>query len=261
LSSGSIVHGFSAAAHWLLGYQEQAVALTLKWHELLDQLKHPPSTALSLAFEGYLLHMQREPKKLRELAHRLRRISEQEGFLLWISMSYVFEAWGLAHEGHVAIAVDQMNAAIADWRATNSQLTMCDNTVMQVEVLLLAGRADDALRAIAEGKEICTRLGERTLEPELYRLEGEALDLLGLRDSAIVASEAAIDRARELSALSLELRAATQLHRLSKTASSLERLRNVYLRFTEGFEKPDLKTARAYLNVENNAFAAQAVAK
>jgi len=261
LSSGSIAHGFCAAAHWLLGYQEQAATRTEAWHELLEQLRHAPSTALSLAFEGYLLHMQRQPKKLRELAHRLRKISEQEGFLLWISMSHVFEAWALAHEGHVALAVEQMNSAIEAWKATNSQLTMCDNTVMQVEVLLLAGRADDALRAISEGKESCARSGERTLEPELYRLEGEALELLGLRDAAIVASDAAIERARELRALSLELRATTQLHRFSKTASSLERLSDVYARFTEGFELPDLKAARVYLNAESNDVAGQAVAQ
>ena len=261
LSSGSIIHGFCVGAHWLLGEQDQAAALIPKWHQLLAQLKHPPSTVLSWAFEGYVLHMQREPGKLRELALRLSTISEQEGFRLWISMSNIFEAWALAHEGHVAVAVDQMNLAISDWRATNSQLCMCDNTVMQVEVLLLAGRPDEALRAIAEGKEICARLGERTLEPEFYRLEGEALDMLGLREAAVAASFAAVLRARELSALSLELRAATQVHRLSKTSASLAQLRDVYGRFTEGFDKPDLHAARSYLDAETNAFVEQAVAE
>jgi len=260
LSSGSIIHGFCVGAHWLLGQQDQAAALIPKWHDLVAQLKHAPSTVLSWAFEGYVLHMQREPGRLRELALRLRTISEQEGFRLWISMSHIFEAWALAHEGHVAVSVDQMNAAIKDWRATNSQLCMCDNTVMQVEVLLLAGRPDDALLAIAEGKEICARVGERTLEPELYRLEGEALDMLGLRENAIAASSLAMERARELRALSLELRAALQLHRLAKTSASLEQLRQVYHRFSEGFDKPDLQAARSYLNADSNAYVGQAFA-
>ncbi len=248
LSSGSISYGFCAGAQWLLGEQDQAAELTIRWHELLNKLKHAPSTALSLAFEGYLLHMQREPKKMRTLAMRLRTVAEQEGFQLWISMSHIFEAWALAHDGQLEIAVDRMNAAIAQWLTTSSRLTMCDNRVMQAEVLLLAGRCDDALAAIEEGKDVCETNGERTLEPELYRLQGEALDVLGRPDEAIVATERALVRAGELGALSLELRAVLQLHRLAPSGPSLERVRTTYLKFSEGFEKPDLRAARAYLD-------------
>lgn len=247
LSSGSIVHGFCAAAQWLLGEQDQAAERMVKWRELLSSLKHAASTALSLAFEGYLLHMQREPKKLRELAIRLRTISEQEGFRLWISMSHVFEAWAVAQEGQVSIAVERMNSAIDAWLTTNSRLTMCDNTVMQAEVLLLAGHAEDALATIGQGKEICAKLGERTLEPELYRLEGEAFELLGRRPEALAATQYAVQRAKELRALSLELRGVLQLHRWLANTESLEQLRDTYSRFSEGFDQPDLKQARAYL--------------
>jgi predicted Zn-dependent protease len=127
---------------------------------------------------------------------------------------------------------------------------MCDNTVMQAEVMLLAGRADDALRVIEDGKQICSELGERTLEPELHRLQGEALELNGDREAALAATERAATRAAELNALSLELRAVTQLHRWSLTAESLERLRETYLKFSEGFDMPDLRLARSYLDSE-----------
>ncbi len=252
LSSGAICYGFCIGASWLLGEQDQAAALTLDWHALLAQLKHAPTMALSLAFEGYVLHMQREPAKLRLLALKLRTIAEQEGFDLWISMSYVFEAWSLSQEGQVMPAVEQMNAAIDGWRATNSQLCMSYNMAMQVEVFLLAGQADQALRVIAEGKELCHRVGERSLEPEFHRLEGEALEMLGLHEAALAATAQAIERARELGALSLELRAATQAHRLSKSGASLELLRKVYSKFKEGFEKSDLRAARAYLGFDEH---------
>jgi class 3 adenylate cyclase/predicted ATPase len=247
ISSGAITRGFCSAALWLLGEQDQAAEMVEEWHRLVADLNHAPSTALSWAFEGYVLHMLGDVPGLRNLALRLRTISEQEGFQLWISMSNVFEAWARAHAGEVAAAVEQMNQAIAGWYATSSNLTMCDNTVMQVEVLLLAGRAGDALQAIARGKEICARSGERTLEPELHRLEAEACLALGRRDEAIAACRRAADCARELGALSLELRAAIGLHRILTSAESLEELRRVYAKFTEGFDKPDLRQARLLL--------------
>jgi class 3 adenylate cyclase len=253
LSSGSIIWGFCSAAHWLLGEQDQAEALLAGCHRLLEGLHHAPSTVLSLAMEGYVLHMQREPKKLGALALRLRSVSEQEGYALWISMSYVFEAWSLAHAGEIEPATKLMDDAIAAYRATNSELTMCDNTVMQVEVLLLAGRTDAALRAIADGKQICERLGERTLEPELYRLEGEARHALGDEPAALAATRSALQRARELKALSLELRAATQLYQWAPSRDTRELLRAVYSQFHESFHQPDLRVAKSCLDAESNA--------
>ena len=61
----------------------------------------------------------------------------------------------------------------------------------------------------------------------------------------------ALDLAREQDALSWELRAATSLARLrhneKRTAEAHASLAPVYARFTEGFETPDLKAARALL--------------
>ncbi|HKQ68107.1 MAG TPA: AAA family ATPase [Polyangiaceae bacterium] len=248
LSSGSITQGFCTAAHWLLGEQDQAAERRARWHEVIKDLKHAPSSALSWAFEGYVLHMLRDAPELRKLALRLRTISEQEGFRLWISMSHVFEAWARAHEGDVQAAIDQMNEGIAGWRATHSHLTMCDNTVMQAEVLLLARRTEDALPVLALGKEICAKSGERTLEPELYRLEGEALATLGRRDEAASAYRNAVVRARELRTLSLELRAAMGLHRLVRSSATLAELRDTYGKFTEGLERPELNEAKSLLS-------------
>jgi 4-hydroxy-3-methylbut-2-enyl diphosphate reductase IspH len=84
-------------------------------------------------------------------------------------------------------------------------------------------------------------------------LEGEALEMLGLREAAIEASLAAVEKARELRALSLELRASTQVHRLSQSTTSLNQLQQVYRRFTEGFDKPDLLAAGEYLNAGASA--------
>jgi predicted ATPase len=62
----------------------------------------------------------------------------------------------------------------------------------------------------------------------------------------------ALDGARRHGAPSWELRAATSLARLrrdqGRPAEALALLQPVYNRFTEGFETPDLKAAKAVLD-------------
>ena len=90
-------------------------------------------------------------------------------------------------------------------------------------------------------------------EPELHRLKGVLL----LSQSAKNEIEAearfrkAIEVAREQSAKSFELRAATNLARLWQGQGKIKEARGllapVYEWFTEGFETPDLKEANALL--------------
>jgi predicted ATPase len=94
-------------------------------------------------------------------------------------------------------------------------------------------------------------------EAELYRLKGEAL----LRGMAPVEAEAqacferAITIAREKSARSWELRAATSLARLLDKQGRRDKARamlaEIYGWFTEGFDTADLKDAKAQLDELN----------
>jgi predicted ATPase len=98
------------------------------------------------------------------------------------------------------------------------------------------------------------RTSERFLEAELYRLKARAL--LG-RDGADAANEAqsALDQAlaatRRQGACALELRSACELAKhwrdQGKSAAARDLLSPVYGWFTEGFDTPDLKDAKALL--------------
>jgi predicted ATPase len=94
---------------------------------------------------------------------------------------------------------------------------------------------------------------ERWWEAEICRLQGTLL----LRQSIAPPAEVetwlrrALDVARRQQARSLELRAATSLARLwhhqGKHAEARDLLAPVYDWFTEGFDAPDLKEAKALL--------------
>ena len=98
------------------------------------------------------------------------------------------------------------------------------------------------------------RTGVRWIEAELHRLRGELQLALPKPDQSD--AEACFGRAlavaREQQAKFWELRAATSLARLwrdqGKRAEARDLLAPVYGWFTEGFDTPDLKDAKALLD-------------
>jgi predicted ATPase len=116
------------------------------------------------------------------------------------------------------------------------------------------GQLDEALAAVNEGLDGAAwgQHGHDMYFAELLRIKGEIL----LRRGHVTAAEdlllQAIEVAREQEALFWELRASLSLARLrvkqghGGEASHL--VAQVYHRFTEGFETPDLRAAKAFLN-------------
>ena len=95
--------------------------------------------------------------------------------------------------------------------------------------------------------------GEKVLEAEFHRLLGELLlTEKGNNDEADRAFRTAIDVARRQRAKSWELRATTSLARLlakqGKRDEARAMLAEIYGWFTEGFDTPDLKDAKALLD-------------
>jgi predicted ATPase len=93
---------------------------------------------------------------------------------------------------------------------------------------------------------------ERLFEGELHRLRGKLLIKLGQSGEAEAALARALAVARGQQARMWELRAAKTLARLFADHGRLREARDllapVYGWFTEGFDIPDLKDAKALLN-------------
>jgi predicted ATPase len=111
-----------------------------------------------------------------------------------------------------------------------------------------------ATMMLREGLEIVEDTGERWFAAELYRLRGR-LPQFGPCDAAEQADadfRRSMQLASEQGAKFLELRAAVSLARLwaeqGRRTEADELLRPVYSWFTEGFDTPDLKEAKALLD-------------
>ena len=116
------------------------------------------------------------------------------------------------------------------------------------------GQLDEALAAVNEGLDgsVQGEHGRDLFFAELLRIKGEIL----LRRETVAAAEdsfrEALNIAQEQEALLWELRAALSLARLrvnqGRGSEARQLLAPVYDRFTEGFETPDLRAAKALLD-------------
>lgn len=125
--------------------------------------------------------------------------------------------------------------------------------------LAALGRHAEAITRIDQGLSLASSDREQWYQPELIRTKGELLLEQSGGEAASVAAECfdeAINLAQIQGALSWELRAAHSLARLrcslGQGKEAAEILQPVYLKFTEGFDTPDLKAAKATLDSVNS---------
>ena len=114
------------------------------------------------------------------------------------------------------------------------------------------GQPVDGLNCLAEAAQIIVATDHRQPEASLHSLRGVLLNATGDLSAAERSYHQAIAVAKLQSAKFLELRASTNLARLwckqDKRAEARNLLAPIYGWFTEGFDAPILKEAKALLN-------------
>jgi predicted ATPase len=177
----------------------------------------------------------------------------------------------LTEQGLYADGIVQIRQGLATHEAGGALLIRPYWLSLLAQAYGRSGRAEEGLRVLDEA--LAMLHDQHVWEAELHRLRGELLlaHLGGRGDAeaapvdAWVVTEAsrfiaqaessfwhAIKVARGQQSKSLELRAATSLARLWKTqgrhAEARDLLGPIYNWFTEGFDAPDLKDAKALLD-------------
>ena len=116
----------------------------------------------------------------------------------------------------------------------------------------IAGQIEEAVTQLDEALAIVERTGERWCMAELNRHKGQLLLRQGHPEAAEQLYRKALGIAEEQEARLWELRAAASLAQLrrdqGRRAEARDLLAPVYGWFTEGFDTPDLKEAKALLD-------------
>jgi len=243
-----------ATVLWLLGYPEQAS----EWQEaafaLARELRHPESLAEALGSGMELSTFNRDGRTARLKAEALLEIPTANKPLAFDNRANAARGWALVDQGEIEVGLALMPDSVTSlleyqfaWSAPYLSL-----------VAMTWGRhgmAEEGLELVTEALTLTQRDDERWWEAELHRVKGELL-LTNSPNTSGEATEAcfnqALDIARIQSARSLELRAATSLARLWQEQGKLKEARDllapIYDWFTEGFDTPDLKDAKALLD-------------
>lgn len=252
---------FSATSLWMLGYPEKAARQIEQAFNLVNELKHTPSTAYALALGCFFHHYNRDFQWVKEQSAKLLKISLEEGFLLWPSFATTLHGWAIAMQGDLDKGISEMKQGIESFAKTNSAINYPHMIVMLAEALIQLGQSSHALEVLETGIQQATNRNEHHMEPELHRLKAEAFLQQGFKNQNNQHSELikqaedsfkqAINVAKHQSALMLELRAVMGLSRIlqhqEKITEAYTLLSDTYNRFSEGWNFLDLKSARSRL--------------
>jgi predicted ATPase len=163
-----------------------------------------------------------------------------------------FRGWVKVKNGEVAEGISLLRSGSVAYRATGAELWMPHYTTLLAGACEIAGQVEEASTLLEEALQIGERTGERWFAAELNRLKGQLLLRQGRSDAAEEFYRKALSIAEEQEAKLWELRAAASLARLRRDqgrhAEARDLLAPVYGWFTEGFDIPDLKEAKALLD-------------
>jgi class 3 adenylate cyclase len=240
--------GHDAVARWSLGYPDRAAQRARECIVLGEALGHAPSLGHSLWFAGVLHNLRRDVEAARDCGERLLTLGREHGLRQYQAVGGVIHGWALIHGRHADQALPELRSAVARYGAGGKTMLSLYRTVL-AEAELRAGNADAAAAVLVSAEEI----GQRWSQADFLRLRGELQRSEFVRDrsAAEQSYREAIALAREQSAKSWELRAATSLaglwREMGRRDAARELLAPVYAWFTEGFDTPDLIDAKALL--------------
>jgi predicted ATPase len=234
-----------------LGYPDQALMQSNAAIAEARRLAHAPSLAQSLAFGAVLLSLVGDNAVLGEWVDQLAAVTIEQGFAHWGALGSICRGWVTAEKGDLAEGISLLRGGLAASRATGAETYMPHHIALLARACGVAGQIEEALALFDDALRLVERTGERWFAAELNRHKGQLLLRQGHSEAAEELYRKAPSIAVEQEAKLWELRAAASLAWLRRDqrrpAEARDLLAPVYGWFTEGFDTPDLKEAKALL--------------
>ena len=237
---------------WFLGYPDLAVERM----NIATAIAHSGTKTMLADIHGYatyLSELRREPEQMKARAAARLALSIESGYAAGRALSEFYLGLADTLGCDLVGGIERMRRNLSELRAAGFEVAAAYHLALTATALGKAEQFDEALRTIDESFPIIERTGARNCQAEVHRLKGELL----LAQRASNAAEAekcfrtAIEIARKQHAKSWELRATTSLARLlakqRKRDKARAMLAEIYKRFTEGLDTPDLIEAKALL--------------
>jgi class 3 adenylate cyclase/predicted ATPase len=186
--------------------------------------------------------------------NELVALADEKGALIWKATGMMNQGCVWAVTGEASDTVQMITSGITAWRSTGSTVWIPFYLSYLASAYADLGQFDEAWRCIDEATNLVETTKQKWCEAEVNRVAGE-IALKSPEPDATKAQayfERALSVARDQQAKSWELRAAMSMARLWRDQGKRQQARDllapVYGWFTEGFDTPDLKEAKALLD-------------
>ena len=244
---------YLALALWHLGYPEQALRVSRETRKLALSIDHPFSLAYAQHHISWLYHNLRLPAETQAASEEGIQTAAAHGFAMFHATGTLYKAAAVLLEAGPDEALPLLTRGLEAYRATGAGLALPYYLSILGDAYIQAARPDDARQALDEGLAIAEQSDDLCQKAELYRLKGELALLTGAQNGdAKEHFRRAIGTARHQLSKAWELRATTSLARLyqqmGRGDKAHQMLSDTYGRFTEGFDTPDVKCAKALLD-------------
>jgi predicted ATPase len=217
--------------------------------------RHLFSLGYSLVIAGAQLSLERcQPDIACVHCEEAIALSEENGFAEWLPWGRFIHGWALSELGQVSEGVAEMDAGIAGFQRLGGVPRLQYLIAIRAEAIARLGRTEEALTIVNQTLAHIGRTGDNAEHAEMLRLKGEVL-LMDDRSATAEAEQCfreALEVAHAQDAKWWELRTAVSLARLLRDTNRPDEahhfLAGIYNWFTEGFDLPDLKDAKALLD-------------
>jgi DNA-binding response OmpR family regulator/class 3 adenylate cyclase/predicted ATPase len=243
-------------ALWHLGYVDQASAVAADAVKHAEELSHPHTLVYTLCHaRGFMDLFRQHHEDIQSYTGLVNSLCTENRFSHWINCGRVLEGWAEVCQGNVDQGIALLRTGMAAWQKAGAHLWLPMFLTLEAKACAKSGRAEAALEAIEKAIAISKDTGERWMMPEVLRVKARLLQATGRAEAGqietILCHSLKIARAQR--ARCWELRASCDLARLwqgqNRIEEALQVLQSIYDQFTEGFDKPDLRNAKAL--VEN----------
>ena len=250
---------YLAECLWFLGFPEQAYKSAIHARKMAEQIQHPLTSCYVFGRASWLYAANLDLEMLQDQSTRLQIVAQKYGFRNFELASTFFENWVNIQNGRSGVkAIKKMQQMIETYHATGTILNRTGFLVLFAQACCKFDQTKLGLDAVNESMRLAEKTSELWCQSEAYRVKGELLiqqnaDLAEAEEYFLNARKVAVQQQAKM----LELRATMSLCRLWQAQGRVENgkhdLAMLYNTFTEGFDSPDMVTAKKLMDTKDNA--------
>jgi len=241
LSANLVFRGLLSSAHTCV-HEGLAIA---------QQRQHSNSRVWALRMAGVMSGLKGDWKDAITRFTQAIELAERHGLKAFGVAAKSGLGLALVATGRLDDGTRLLREGYSGWAMFGGKFASIVSTARAAELLLDAGRRDEATEFLLAGEKTLQETEEKYQTAPFLSLRGRLAELDGDIAGAETAYRRAIEVAEHQGALLYSLRAATALARLCQEQGRADEacavLRPIYGRFTEGFDYPDLVRAQALL--------------